>query len=559
MVLAIVAAIAVLTFRDYGLGWDDYTHAQYGDLLLAFYSSGFRDTRALSFVNLYLYGGGFDMAAALLAKISPFDLFETRRLTAAIVGVCGLAITWRIGRRIGGPLAGLCALLLLAACPFYYGHMFVNPKDAPFAVAMALFLLGLIRALEQYPRPSIATIIVLGLGFGLAFGSRIMAGFGVLSAAAALILLLAIESWRDGLRSAFHRFGRFLLALVPALLMAYATMALVWPWGAADPLNPFRAIGYFSHFFEKPWRELFDGQLITPPDMPRSYVPLLFGLTLPELLLLLGCGGAIGALIAAARPATTPVRRAIFLAVALAALLPVMLTVISRPAMYNGARHFVFVLPPLAALGGFAAGRIAEWLRPFGRVPITCAALLFAMGIALPVATMARLHPYEYAHFNFIAGGVQAAQSRFMLDYWGLAFRQAALQLKANLAARGERPPEGRKWRIAVCGPHPPAQVALGKDFEATWDQRGADFILSLGTFYCGKIDAPLLADVVRDGVIFARGYDVRGRTIRTLFSQPPVEPDPPAEPEPKPEPDPSAEPDLPAKRELPAERDEGN
>ena len=60
--LAIVAVIALATFRDYGLSWDDYTHAEYGDLLLAFYASGFTDQRALSFVNLYYYGGGFDLA-----------------------------------------------------------------------------------------------------------------------------------------------------------------------------------------------------------------------------------------------------------------------------------------------------------------------------------------------------------------------------------------------------------------------------------------------------------------------------------------------------------------
>ena len=121
-----------------------------------------RDTRALSFVNLYLYGGGFDMAAALLAKILPFDLFETRRLVGAAVGLIGLAATWRIGRRIGGPLAGLIALVLLAACPLYYGHMFINPKDAPFAAAMAIFLLGLVRAIEQYPKPSPASLLLLG-------------------------------------------------------------------------------------------------------------------------------------------------------------------------------------------------------------------------------------------------------------------------------------------------------------------------------------------------------------------------------------------------------------
>ena len=147
--LAIVAIIAALTFRDYGLGWDDYTHSQYGELLLKLYGSGFTDTRALSFVNLYKYGGGFDMAAALAAKVLPFDLFETRRLLGAAIGIVGLIVTWRIGRRVGGPLAGLVALVLLATCPLYYGHMFINAKDAPFAAAMAVLLLGMVRAVRR--------------------------------------------------------------------------------------------------------------------------------------------------------------------------------------------------------------------------------------------------------------------------------------------------------------------------------------------------------------------------------------------------------------------------
>src|SRR5579872_279441 len=120
-VLLLAAAVAAATFRDYGLGWDDYTHSQYGELLVALYRSGFADKRALSFVNLYMYGGGFDLLAALAAKILPFGLFETRRLMGAAVGLVGLFVTWRLGRRLGGPLAGLIAVLLLAACPLYWG------------------------------------------------------------------------------------------------------------------------------------------------------------------------------------------------------------------------------------------------------------------------------------------------------------------------------------------------------------------------------------------------------------------------------------------------------
>src|ERR1041385_1687228 len=124
LLLAIASVIALLTFKNYGLGWDDYTHAEYADLLLQLYRSGFKDTHALSFANLYMYGGGFDMAAALLHKIVPFDLFETRRLLGAVVGVLGIAISWRVARRMAGPLAGLATVVLLGLCPTYYGQFF---------------------------------------------------------------------------------------------------------------------------------------------------------------------------------------------------------------------------------------------------------------------------------------------------------------------------------------------------------------------------------------------------------------------------------------------------
>src|SRR5215216_2325 len=113
-VLIAAAAVVLLTFGDYGLGWDDYTHAEYGELLVAFFASGFRDQRAFSWVNLYMYGGGFDLIAALLGKMLPFTVFETRRLAGGLVGLIGLIAVWRTARRLGGPRAGLLALVVLA-------------------------------------------------------------------------------------------------------------------------------------------------------------------------------------------------------------------------------------------------------------------------------------------------------------------------------------------------------------------------------------------------------------------------------------------------------------
>jgi hypothetical protein len=328
-VLAIVAIIAAQTFRDYGLGWDDYTHSQYGELLLKLYGSGFTDDRALTFVNLYKYGGGFDMAAALAAKVLPFGLFETRRLVGAAIGIIGLLATWRIGRRLGGPVAGLTALVLLATCPLYYGHMFMNAKDAPFAAAMAVLLLGLVRAFDEYPKPGVRTVALVGVGLGLAFGSRILAGIAAPTALVALLVIVIGEVQASGLRKAATRLGEFIWCLLPALALGYLIMGLLWPWSIVSPLNPLHAAEYFDTFFEKPWRELFAGQLIPVTEMPVRYLPQLFVLKLPEIMIALGLAGAIGALVAATRPDLPPPRRANFLFVVLAAFFPVGLAMLA--------------------------------------------------------------------------------------------------------------------------------------------------------------------------------------------------------------------------------------
>jgi hypothetical protein len=40
---------------------------------------------------------------------------------------------------------------------------------------------------------------------------------------------------------------------------------------------------------------------------------------------------------------------------------------------------------------------------------------------------MRALHPYEYTYFNrLIAGGLEQANQRFEMEYWGTSFREAA-------------------------------------------------------------------------------------------------------------------------------------
>jgi hypothetical protein len=522
LVLALDVIVALVTFRDYGLGWDDYTHSQYGDLLLSLFGSGFSDRRAFSFVNLYYYGGGYDVAAALLAKISPFTLFETRRLLGALIGIIGLAATWRLGRKLGGPVAGLIALVLLATCPIYDGHMYINAKDAPFAVAMIILLLALVHVFDEYPEPSRRAVTFVGVGTGLAFGSRVLAALAIFSAVAALAAI-AIGEFQQRRRDVLARLTRFIWLLLPAILIGYLLMGLLWPWSVTSPLNPLKASDYFSSFFEKPWRELYEGQLISVPDMPATYLPHMFVIKLPEIMLALGLTGAAFTIAACASGRLPMQRRGALITVIMSAFFPVLLAMAARPALYNGLRHFLFVIPPFAVLGGFAGAAIFEWARARGGAVIAGAVAIFLAGIALPVSELVRLHPYQYSSFNLASGGVAKAQDNYMLDYWGLAFRQASEKLRAYLDARGEKPPSGRRWVVEICGPQRGAEVALGPDFETTWDRKAVDFAMMLGTFYCrDDLKAPVVAEVKREGELYARVYDLRGRAAPNLLTEPP-------------------------------------
>jgi dolichyl-phosphate-mannose-protein mannosyltransferase len=521
IVLAAVGLIASLTFRDYGLGWDDYTHAEYADLLLRMYGSGFKDTAALSFANLYMYGGGFDMAAALLHKVIPLELFETRRLLGAVVGLIGLAVTWRLGRRVGGPFAGLATLLLLVLCPTFYGHMFMNPKDAPFAVSMAILMLGLVRLAEEYPSPSPRTILIVGLGAGLSIGSRVLGGLALIYAVVGFLPLFLEEIHTHSVRDTARRFAHVVVVLLPGLILGYLVMGLIWPWSIMEPGNPFQALTYFSHFFEKPWKEMFDGALVSVPDMPWSYLPTLFALQLPEVLLALAIAGVGGTFMSLSRKDVPARRKTILLMLTLAATLPLVVAMVKRPALYNGIRHFIFVIPPMTVLAGVAFAWLMNWLREHHRSWQPAAVAVFAFGLMLPMGEMIRLHPYQYTHFNHIAGTVRSADNLFMLDYWGLALKQASDSLREELVERQEVPPRGHKWKVAVCGPQRPAQVALGPDFTIGWDSHAADFAMTLGEFYCKGLTAPVMVEIKRDDVVFARVYDIRGRSISSLLAIP--------------------------------------
>lgn len=521
-VLCGLVAVALFTFRDYGIGWDDPLHMEYGKLLYSYYASGLHDLRAFSYSNLFYYGGGFDIAATFLGKVLPFDPYDTRRLLGAAVGILGMVAVWRLARRLGGPGAGLAALLLIATNATYYGHMFINAKDTPFATAMIFLVLALVCAFDEYPKPRPLTILLFALTLGLTIGTRIIGGVAAGFVAIALLFVFAGE-WRQmGFRAAGLRAARFCGWLMLGLPLAYAVMGVIWPYSVQAFDNPLRAVEYFSHFWEHPWKEMYDGVPTPIIDMPRSYLPKLCFLKYPEVFVGLSVAGVAGAIVASVRGFVSPQRRASLMLVVSAAILPILLAVITKPVLYNGTRHFLFVAPAFAVMGGLAADYLYRHLAAYRHGFAAGAAAVFAALIAWSAADFVFIHPYEYALFNHFAGNMRTASQRYMVDYWGLGIKETAHDLAARLEEQNAEPPVRRRWRVVICGPGEVAEIELGPRFVATEDVKHADFAISLGTFYCAHLDAPVLAKSEREGVTFARAYDLRGLHFVTTWAFPP-------------------------------------
>ncbi len=283
--LAALCILAVAVFRDYGISNDEEVQHRYGELIVDYYVSGFRDVSLFNYKNLYLYGGLFDVVAVLLAKILPFDAYLIRHLLSALIGVGGIAAAFATARLIAGPRAGLIALVALAICGPYFGGMFNHTKDVPFAAAMMGAVYFLLRAGRDLPSPRWPHLIGFGLLFGAATGLRAM---GLLLIGYALVLV-AMSTFASTVRSqgtgAMVRFAATgALRFAPAILLGYAIMLAAWPWAALAPLNPLRAIFSFAHFHYE-IRTIVAGEIYKMADVPWWYVPFYLSIKTPTLVL----------------------------------------------------------------------------------------------------------------------------------------------------------------------------------------------------------------------------------------------------------------------------------
>jgi hypothetical protein len=504
-ILACVAAFAT----DAGVVWDEWLQRKYGALVLNWFRSGFRDRSALEFRDLYLYGGLFDAPAQLLSWYSPLGPYETRHVFSALIATAGVVASYKIAARICGPRAGFLAGLMLVLTPAWLGHGLFNPKDIPFGTAAAFACYVCVRIALGPTLLTWRDAVLAGLSVGAALGVRsggmFLLGYVACVAIARFALAsfshersrrsLTLAEWIGWARAPLQlglRLGAF-------GALAWSVMIACWPWAQLAPLSrPLSAARRAARFV---WEGnvLFDGQVLLPKDLPASYLPTWFAITLPETFLV---ALAAGVFVLARSHALRHVfsQRGLALTfVAASALSPVLGAMITRPLVYDAQRHFLFVLPPLAALSGIALSEAyarATGLR--ARLALVSAGLCAAALVGYDIFS---LHPYEYTYFNRISGSIRHAAGRFETDYWGASQKEGLAWLVAHVP-----PARERRLRIGNCTTPTQTEYYLkrwpeaGKHFAFSWDGAKADFLLATTRFDCQLTPGEVLHVVEREG-----------------------------------------------------------
>lgn len=336
----------------------------------------------------------------------------------------------------------LIGTLVLVLSPRIFANAFYNPKDHLLLVFYLINVFTLFRFLKHR---TWRNLFFHAFATGLALNTRLPAMIVPLTT----VLILGWEFLRE--RKANGKNIAWITAYLP---LSIAFMIPFFPYLWEDTFT--RLIAAFSEMSAFDWDSyvwLF-GNRISALDVPAYYIPAWILITTPIIYLLFIFTGFYATL----RNNFTSLRELRFwrnedelLDFAQLGLSagPILVVILLGSTLYNGWRHMHFVYPGFVFLlmVGFAwiqswwqgriknsedrrANRLISWARP--QVP----KLVLGAGLLVTALTMVITHPHQYVYFNLAIQG-KPLMVRFDMDYWGVGFREAFLQL-ADQIPEGE-------------------------------------------------------------------------------------------------------------------------
>jgi hypothetical protein len=509
LIYLILLGVILSTYNDYGISWDEIRQQNYGERILLFYTSGFQDLAALHYLNLAFYGGFFDTVIAIIQKLGNIaDPYWLRHLFSAMFGFASVVGAGRLGHLLGGPPAKFWTVLLLSCLPLYYGHMFINTKDIPFAcgyIWCLYYLIRFIRRVDGHPyRVAIKLGLVLGCTLATRIGGAIFLFYFALAGAGFLLMSL------KGPLSFAHVLTRKLIPMAVAAVVAYVTMLPFWPYALLHPVTgPITAYQEMVKF-KTSGSAFIAGQYVNISQPPYWYLPHLMSVQLPEVLLLLATSGLlIGVLLGLRSTCKMLSLNSMTLAVGIvvvAIAFPVAFAIIKHSTLYDNFRHFLFIVPPLVIICALTLNYVLSKVPIFFGIFIWMAVLGWTLSY---LHTSYQLHPYQYVYYNSFAKGVDDPKPRYELDYWATGFKEAVAILEKHVASSTSLP---KAVKVSSSEPQEVIEFYLKNSeiLQFEKEREKADFHIALvREQYDENIPGNRIFAVSRFGAVFVSIYDL--------------------------------------------------
>ena len=213
--------------------------------------------------------------------------------------------------------------------------------------------------------------------------------------------------------------------------VAIVAMFLTWPYLWESPITRF--IDVFRLMSDNPTNlsVLFGGEVYRAGELPRRYLPFMLTTTLTEPVWILFF---IGLITGYRKLPTDPSQRANKLITVTITLLWFIIlaayVLIRKPAMYDGIRHFLFIVPPIFVFTGFAFEFLSERVHQFSRSYHNRLHAITLLAILAPgILGIVQLHPYEYTYYNSFIGSTSNAFRKYETDFWLTCYKEAVEEL----------------------------------------------------------------------------------------------------------------------------------